>query len=492
MHIDLKHGSGKSLSLQLFQALSDRIQSGLIEPGTKLPSVRSLSSSLKVSVVTVSKAYSQLESAGLIRCAQGKGCFVAHRPREHAKSQLTDSHSWQMALVDYLPRAQLWRYFNGSSVRYQFHLASIQPELLPSEEIGKNMHRLVTNDPSLIANYGPFQGDYGLRETLGEYFRERDIQVKAENLLITSGAQQGIDLVARTFVGAGDVVYMEAPTYTGAIDVFTSRGAKIITVPMDQDGMRVDMLTKLCDVHPPKIIYTVPTFHNPTGITMSASRRRSLLELAQSYHCLIVEDDPFSDLHFSKIPPRSIKSLDRTGHVIYIKSFSKMLSPGCRIACIAADGSILNRLVAAKTITDLGSPLLTQKAVQSFISSKRFEQYVNGMRNVLQYRCQIVTELLRQHCPEPVSWIPAEGGLSLWVTLPSRVNTNDLFAMAQNESLAILPGSVCYAAEPEFRHIRLCFSYMNESGLKEGVIRLCRIIAAYLTDQVISEQTPIM
>lgn len=224
--------------------------------------------------------------------------------RNNANSESSTSWNWQMALVDYLPRAQLWRHFDTSpQVRYELHMSAIQPELLPTREIIDSAYRLSSDHTERMAAYGSFQGDRELRQIFAEHFAERGLQAAPERMLITSGAQQGIDLVARTFVGPGDVVYMEAPSYTGAIDVFTSRGAKIITVPMDDEGMRIDLLTRLCDTYPPKLIYTIPTYHNPTGITMSARRRAQLLNLAQSYHCLILEDDPFADLYFQD-PPR--------------------------------------------------------------------------------------------------------------------------------------------------------------------------------------------
>lgn len=243
------------------------------------------------------------------------------------------------------------------------------------------MSRLVTGKPELMASYGNFQGDAELREVMRRHLHSRGVEVHSSDIMITSGSQQGIDLVARTFVGPGDTVYLEAPSYTGAIDVFAGRGAEMIFVPMDSEGMRVDVLTRLCDKRPPKLIYTNPTFQNPSGVTMGITRRQRLLELARSYRCLIVEDDPFSDLYFRKPPPLPIKSMDGDGHVVYMKSFSKVIAPGCRIACVAAGGNILSRLIAAKSASDLGSPLLNQRAVLPLLPAGMIHMQVScGLR----------------------------------------------------------------------------------------------------------------
>ncbi|MFM9280714.1 MocR-like pyridoxine biosynthesis transcription factor PdxR [Paenibacillus jiagnxiensis] len=476
MHIELSRHSSTKLYSQIAVTLGDRIRSGLMAPGTKLLSVRNLSAQLSVSQVTVSKAYAELEAEGLITCSQGKGCYVSAGAGEATTGDEADL-SWQLSLMDYLPRAQLWHNFNHVlPARYQFHKAAIQEELLPTREVVANVYKMLSDDPALMANYGSFSGDFGLRKALASVFNESGMTVTAENLLITSGAQQGIDLVARTFVGPGDVVYMEAPSYTGAIDVFASRGAKIIMVPMDEEGMKVDMLTKLCDLNPPKLIYCIPTFHNPTGVTMSMRRRRQLVDLAQSYHCLIVEDDPFSSLYYNEPPPHPIKCHDQAGHVIYIRSYSKTLAPGCRIACMAAHGSVLSRLIAAKSTTDLGSPLMTQKALQPFIEA-RLEQHLEQLRTVLRRRLQLALTVLRKHAPADLSWNVPEGGLNLWLKLPAYADPVSLERRAEQAGVSFLPGGVCYAGEADSRHIRVSFTYPAEDKLQEGLKLLCGLIA---------------
>lgn len=475
MHIDLIRSGSKSLPHQISETLSQRISSGLLQQGVRLPSVRSLATTLRVSQVTVSKAYDVLEKRGLIYCRQGKGCFITDP--EHTRSQ--EDGRWQDGYDDYLPRAQLWRNFDYSEVKYPFHIAAIHSELLPLKNIGDSYAALVTQQPELMATYGNFQGDLELRGIMRDHLNARGMALSSSDLMITSGTQQGIDLVARTFVGPGDAVYLEAPSYTGAIDVFAGRGAEMIFVPTDSEGMRVDILTKMCDQRPPKLIYTIPTFQNPSGVTLSIARRQRLLELARSYRCLIVEDDPFSDLYFHAPAPPTIKSMDAEGHVVYMKSFSKVIAPGCRIACVAAEGNILSRLIAAKSASDLGSPLLTQRAVLPFIAGK-YESYAAQLRFTLRGRMEKAAKLLKLYAPPGVKYILPEGGLNLWLELPGSPDIARLHELAEQESISFLPGDVCYSTETPSRHIRLCYSQMNETDMEEGLRLFLRLLGRFL------------
>ncbi|MBY9076929.1 PLP-dependent aminotransferase family protein [Paenibacillus sp. HN-1] len=466
---------------------------------------------LDVCQVTVSKAYADLERRGWLIRRHGLGCFAAapgggtgHKPlgdgqaaadrsgagkrradekssSGHAGHPLSRSASgrtepeWQKEYEDYLPRAQLWRNFNFSEAEYSFHLAAIDSGMLPLKEIGAAMTSLVAKRPELMSAYGNFQGDPSLREAVRKHLRTRGIALPPEGLLITSGTQQGIDLVARTFVGPGDTVYLEAPSYTGAIDVFAGRGAEMIGVPVDKHGMRVDILTKMCDRRPPKLIYTVPTFQNPSGVTMSLERRQRLLELARSYSCLIVEDDPFSDLYFESPPPPPIKSLDAEGHVVYMKSFSKVLAPGSRVAGVAAEGDILERLTAAKAASDLGSPLLIQLAVLPFITD-RYEAYMKGLRSALKSRMARAEAMLKRHAPKGVRWNTPEGGLNFWLELPDSIDTGELYDRAIRQGISFLPGNVCYSGEPSARYIRICYAQMEETKMERGLLQLLELL----------------
>jgi DNA-binding transcriptional MocR family regulator len=487
MHIEIKRYSGIPLAKQVVQTITDRIESGLLKEGDKLPSVRQLASTLQVSQVTVSKAYSQLEQRGFIECVQGRGSFVYREKSANSLNQekINSSTAWQLETIDYLSRAQMWRQYHAGIMNgtYTFDSAIVHKKLLPSEEISKEFIRELQQAPDMLVNYAPAQGDLQFRTALAKSFKEQDPNITCDDILVINGAQQGIDLVARTFIGPGDIVYLEAPTYTGAIDIFLSRGAKVLSVPADEEGMRVDILTKMSDKFPPKLIYTNPTFHNPTGNVMSTRRRIELLELAESYHSLILEDDPFRDIYFAQSPPPTIKSLDEHGSVIYIKSFSKMLSPSFRLAALSASGTLLPRLIAAKTISDLGSSLLPQKAILAYMVSGRLNKHLKKLNHTLQARRDTALELLQQYAPAEISWTKPQGGLSIWITFPVWVNTNDLLLEAQKQQITFLPGSITYAVQPEYHHLRLSFSNIEEQDLRKGIIILCQIMKQFLAQK---------
>lgn len=490
MHIEIQRKAEISLSKQIYLSIVDHIRSGLLSEGVQLPSVRDLSKQLGVSLVTVVKAYNKLEQEGFITSVQGKGTFVNAETEEAADAgQETLSFDWQLSVQDYLPRAQFARFHQTPE---KIHLSSsmIDPGLLPNRYLEREIHQILSENPKILSQYGEIQGDAGLRNAMSEYLRDFGVLAAPENLLVTSGSQQGIDLIARTFVGPGDVVVMEAPTYPGAIDIFRGRGATILTVPVDANGMRVDILQNLCDKYKPKIIYTIPTFHNPTGAVMTPKRRRQILDIAQSIQSIIIEDDPWGEIYFGKKPPASIKSIDHYGHVIYLKGLSKTLAPGCRIGILAASGSIFNRLLAAKANADLGSPLLTQKAILPFIKSEKIIDHMKKLRTALKIRRDLVLTLLSQHAPSEVSWVVPQGGLNLWLSLPSWLDTHHLLLEAKKQQLTFLPGSACYPVEQEKHHLRLSYSYISEQLLHQGITTLCNIIHSEIASKTTHHSSP--
>jgi DNA-binding transcriptional MocR family regulator len=490
MYIEIQRKAEVSISKQIYLSIIDHIRSGLLQKGEQLPSVRELSKQLGVSLGTAVKAYNKLEEENFIHSVQGKGTFVNTEREERVDSQEKMTFfNWQLSVQDYLPRSQFGQFHY---VPEKIHLSSsmIDPGLLPNRYLEREISRVISQNPRILSQYGSIQGDEDLRVTMCEYLRGVEVATTPENIVVTSGSQQGIDLVARTFVGPGDVVVMEAPTYPGAIDVFRGRGATILTVPVDNEGMRVDILQNLCDKYKPKIIYTIPTFHNPTGAVMTLKRRKQILSIAQSIQGIIIEDDPSSELYFDKKPPASIKSLDQQGHVIYLKGLSKTLAPGCRIGILAASGSIFKRLLAAKANIDLGSPLLTQKVILPFIKSRKMKDHTKKLRTALKLRRDLVLELLSKKAPSEVSWIVPKGGLNLWITLPSWVDSNHLLVEAKKQELTFLPGSACYAVEHENHHLRLSYSYMNEQLLHQGITTLCEILASEISLKKKQNQSP--
>lgn len=450
-----------------------------------------LSKQLGVSLLTVVKAYQELERSGFLQSVQGKGTFIHTNTTDAAEEHLGGnlSQDWQLSVQDYLPRSQFAQFHY---VPEKIHMSSsmIDPELLPIQHIERDLQQLIRGNGMFFSRYGEVQGDMQFRVAMQAYLHKLGILTRPENLLVTSGSQQGIDLIARTFVGQGDVVVMEAPTYPGAIDIFRGRGVTILPVPVDNEGMRVDILQQLCDTYRPKIIYTIPTFHNPTGTVMTSKRRRQLLDIAQSMQSLIVEDDPWSEMYYDQRPPAPIKSMDEYGHVIYLKGLSKMFAPGCRIGVLVASGSIFKRLLAAKANTDLGSPLITQKLLLPFVQSPKMAGHMDKLRTALKARRELVIDILSVHCPKGVSWNIPAGGPNVWITLPSWMQSHLILLEAKKKEISFLPGSACFPIEHENNHLRISFSLINESLLYEGVIALCEVLHSEIMAKTMQDHSP--
>ncbi|MGE5701314.1 MAG: PLP-dependent aminotransferase family protein [Clostridia bacterium] len=481
MHIELDRHSGITLIEQIRTAITDRVQSGLLQEGEKLPSVRTLSQQLEVSLMTVFHAYEQLEQEGLIERIHGKGTFVKSTRLVQQEGNKPSAGDWQHLVDDYLPRAQFWRMMQTPPFPVaRLSMAALHSSLIPVDWISKQLSDSAYDNPTLFTEYGPIEGDISLRQAILPYFQEKKITATPQEVLVLSGSQQGIDLVATTFVGPGDVVVLEEPVYPCTIDVFRKRGATIFTVPIDKEGMQVDRLAALCDSRPPKLIYTNPTYQNPTGTVMSARRRAQLLELAQSYHSIILEDDATSDLYFGSPPPPPIKSMDTTGHVIYLKGMSKLISPGCRIGFLVANGTFIARLIAAKAISDLGTPLITQKAVLPFFTTNHLKKHMAALQQKLKQRRDKVLSILKQKAPPGVHWTTPEGGLNLWITLPETVNAEDFHTYALKEGISFLTGHVCFANQQQYHHFRISFSYLEEGLLEQSMITLCRLMQSFL------------
>lgn len=481
MNIKIDKNSIITITQQLIQLFSDRILSGLLKDGEKLPSIRSLARELNVSPMTIVKTYNELEKCGLATIIQGKGTFVSKRnnaPEE--KIQLEKNNfQWQMSVTDYLARSQFRNNPNISynSTKFNLSIASINYKLLPTATILKDYLKSFNLNEKEFSTYPPVQGDCDLRDAMAKFLGLKGITTNKENILITNGAQQGISLIASTFVGPGDVVVMETPTYPGAIDLFKCRGAVILTVPVDKEGMRTDILMSLCDKYSPKVIYTMPNFQNPTGYSMSMKRKLELLDIAKYNNSIIIEDDPWSEISYTNNMVKPLKAMDDSGHVIYIKSMKKILGPMYRLASVVAEGSFISRLIAAKANHDLGTSILSQKIILDFMRRNEITSYIARVNKELVKRRDTVIKLLKTNTPKGTTWTMPEGGINIWVTLPQNVNVeNLLFHSIKSKNISFLPGTVCYPNEVSFNTLRICFAYIDEEYLEITIKELCKLM----------------
>jgi 2-aminoadipate transaminase len=351
------------------------------------------------------------------------------------------------------------------------------PELFPVAAIAEAFARVLATDGGRALQYGVTEGHGPLREWIASYLGTRGIHSSVEHLLVTSGSQQGIDLVARVLLDPGAVVVTENPTYVAALQVFSAHQVKVVAVGSDDEGMCVDELPALLARHPARLIYLCPDFQNPKGTTLSAARRRRLIEIASAHRIPILEDDPYSELRFRGVAPPPLAALDEEGLVIRLGTFSKILAPGMRIGWIHASPSLLPVLALARQACDLHTSTLSQHALVALFQQFDFAAHLARLRAVYGARCDAMRAALEHELPE-LRIVQPEGGLFYWLELPAPVRDDDLFAEAVRQNLAVVPGHGFFVGAEDHRFVRLNFSRQDEATISVGVARLARAIRA--------------
>lgn len=359
------------------------------------------------------------------------------------------------------------------------------PELFPLDEIRAAFTGVLTDgDPSAL-QYSTTEGYPPLREYIAVRMREKGIEAGPDNILITNGSQQALDLLAKLFVDPGDIVLVEKPSYLGAIQTFRSYQANFGPVPTDDQGMDVEALESAIKKLKPKMVYLTPTFKNPTGVTMSLERRRAVARLLGRYGVPLVEDDPYGDLRYrgETIPP--VKSFDDSGRVIYLSTFSKTIAPGLRLGWIVADHDLIRKLVLAKQGTDLHTGTLVQRAVHRYLEESDVSGHVLAIRREYGRRREVMLEEMRKNFPDCISWTRPDGGMFLWVTMPEHFNTFMLLDRAIKEKVAYVPGAPFYTTGEGHNTMRLNFSNSTPDRIKSGIRRLARLFESCQGDGVV-------
>ncbi|WP_164931485.1 MocR-like pyridoxine biosynthesis transcription factor PdxR [Longirhabdus pacifica] len=474
MLIQIEPNSKVAVSDQIYDQLSNKIRSKLLPAGEQLPSLRSLAKKLNVSFITVNKAYKKLEKEKLVYIKHGKGVFVGGKSSE--KYEMDSPYDWQHNIAHSLVKKPFLLKLKPS--RYPLSHSVVHHGLIPTAYIADQMDTMLQKNREILAIYSPIQGDDHLRHEISTYlYKQSRLKVDPQDMIITSGTQQAIEIITKTFIRYGDTVITQSPTYATSIDVFLNQGANVVSAASDEQGMILEQLEKLCIKLRPKLVYVNPTFQNPTGAVWSIERRMELIRLAEQYHFIIMEDDPTSEIYFDDVPPPpSIKRFDQSGHVIYLKGFSKILAPGVRTGVMVANGPILNLLLTAKTTMDLGTPFLLQKAILPFLSTKRMIDHLEKLRTALQLRRDRVQQIINQTLKVEFTYHTVSGGLNLWLALPEWLNTDELLHQTMQEGISFLPGSVCYPNEREYNHLRISFSILSEKDMDYAVQRLCELI----------------
>nr|WP_276537056.1 PLP-dependent aminotransferase family protein [Anaerosalibacter massiliensis] len=351
------------------------------------------------------------------------------------------------------------------------------PELFPVEELKKVSLKVSDEQGTAALQYGPTEGYEPLREQITKRMEKIGVKAKPENILVTSGSQQGLDFSAKIFINPGDIILCESPSYMGAINAFKAYEPKFIGVPTDEDGMIMEELEDILKNNDRvRFIYVIPDFQNPSGRTWSIERRKRLIELANEYNIAIVEDNPYGELRFEGEYYPSVKHYDTEGRVIFLGTFSKIFCPGLRLGWVYAEKEVLNKYVLAKQGSDLQSSTISQMQIAKFLEEYDIEKHIEKLKEVYKNRRDIMINTMKEEFPEEVKFTNPQGGLFTWVVLPEYMNARDLAVKALEKNVAFVPGGSFFPNGGNENTLRLNYSNMDEEKIKIGIKRLADAI----------------
>jgi 2-aminoadipate transaminase len=351
----------------------------------------------------------------------------------------------------------------------------------PADTFAAATTRIAAESCAQALQYGPTEGLVETKRCISEVMAQEGMRVDLDDVLVTTGGQQVIDLVTKTLIDPGDVIVAEGPTYPGAVPVFHSYEADVVQVDMDADGMRIDVLEETLDRldregRRPKFVYTVPSFQNPAGVTMSLPRRKRLVEVAAERELLVLEDNPYGLLRYEGDPPPPLLSLDGGVYVMYLGTFSKILSPGIRLGWVVAPPPVLDNINLGKQGSDLCTSTLSQLMVQAYFAQGDWREYVDSLGAIYRSRRDVMLEALAEHFPPQAEWTRPAGGLFIWATLPDFIDTTDLLARALQENVAFVPGTSAFLDGRGRNAMRLNFSGSDDDRIREGIRRIGEVV----------------
>jgi 2-aminoadipate transaminase len=490
--LHLQSESHVPLYIQLRDQLRALVHAGDLRHGDRIPASRELANMLGVHRTTVANAYAELESEGLIQGHVGRGTFIKGNNGNGLKITppappvLNGSHGirWELLFADERGEEALSRLTAAAPEdALSFVMARPAQEFFPIEELQACVNAVLRREANDVLNLGPSDGYAPLKEALLDMLHREGIAAKDENLLITDGCQQSLDLISKAFVRPGDCVILENPTYPGAVAIFNGSRARCLAVPVkthaepnSELGVDVEALEATLAANRVKLIVLTPDFHNPTGTSMSLASRRKVLELAARHQVPIVEDHIYARLHLREDRVPSLKQLDRANLVIHIDSFAKVAFPGLRVGWIVAPATAVERLRLVKQTTDLHTDQLAQATLAEFLRRGLFNKHLSKMRKVYSSRLDALDQALRKHMPDETRWTRPEGGMCLWLELPPGFDASELLIHVKERGVLFAPGRYFYVQNPLPNTLRLAFASLDEKQITRGIITLADML----------------
>ncbi len=485
MIIPLERRGSRPVFRQIVDYLRRNIESGRLPAGTKLRPIRLLASDLGVNRETVADAYRELETLGLTQSGVGRGTFVlgtasgAETSSETAAPELRPfvpvlSRAAEATLalpaIDYGTEAQAVR----------FERVVPDPSLYPVDEFRKACSHVLRHGGRALLDYGDPRGHEGLRRLLVERLTAVGIEAEPDGVVLTAGSTQALALVTRVFCDPGDAVVVEEPTYAGACAAFAALGVRPVAVPIRRDGLDLDALDTRLGRGGARLLYTMPSFHNPTGITTTLEHRRRLLEITARHGVPVLEDDFEKDMRVRGRPVPPLKALDRTGQVVYVGTFSKTLFPGVRIGWIVGPPRVAGAALVLKRATDLASSVPLQAAVAHFCHTGAYDRHLRRVAKELARRLDRAAAALEAHLPDGSSFTRPDGGFAVWVTLPADIDTVTLLTEAKRAGVVYSPGAIFYTDGRRSSSLRLSIGQAGADDIERGVRTLCDAAHALL------------
>jgi GntR family transcriptional regulator/MocR family aminotransferase len=463
----------------LYQRIAERIRGEVaaerLAPGERLPPIRELARRLGVHRDTVALAYEALAAAGVVESSVGRGTFVAEvrakgepaRGTEPALSRLSER---LLELERARPR------FGSANGAVPLHTLIPDPSLYPFDEFRRALGRTLARGGPELLLYGEPQGHPRMREVLAARLRDAGIAASADELVLCHGASQGISLAVRLFAGPEDAVALEEPTYNNVLAAVVGLGLRAAPVPMRAGGLDLAALDRALARPEVRVLYTIPTFHNPLGTTSALAHRRALLEIAARHGKPVIEDGYEMDLRFEGRPVPPLAALDASGLVVHLCSFSKSLFPGVRAGAVVARGRLLGALLALKRATDLSDAMPLQAALAEFVASGAYDRHLSRLRRILRARRDALLEALARELPEAEVFAKPEGGTQAWVDLGHGIDTGDLLADAIGAGVLFAPGAHFHCDGRATSGLRLAFAMADEAAIRRGVAALGAVV----------------
>jgi 2-aminoadipate transaminase len=495
---DLERDGERSLTEQIVTGISEAISSGELIPGEKLPPTRELAEVAGVNHLTAVRAYKRLRELGLVSSEVGRGTFVRDTaPTALPGAEDADGTEWQRYVLPSIADSHADRVmaemYRHSKARGLIPLSVGYPsaELFPYEAIRRALGESLERHDSRALQYTDIAGLPELVEQLAALSELRDAPEDPGDIVVTTGARQGLTLAARAVLRPGDAVACEAPTFMGVLESVRSMGTRVIPVPLDGDGLDVDALEDLLGREQIRFLAIQPRCHNPTGVDLSPVRRRRLLELARRHGFFIVEDGIYGDLRFDGEWIASMRS-ESHGHVIYIDSLSKIIGGGLRVGWMAASGPVRERILIEKRADDMHSATLTQLAVAGFLADGEYPAHIERAREFYRSRRDVLVEGAAEHLKGMATPITEEpNGGHLWLTLDLPLDESELMTEAVRNGVTFVPGAAMLPEASHLTHMRLSYGFLDEEKLVEGTKRLARAIRSLAKRPAVSEALPI-